>query len=248
MTSLFRGASYFARGLGLIGKPRIRRWAFIPVVLSALIFAGLTWLSIQYLRDWVEGAAAWCRDTIGLDFLGPVLWVVFGSSALLVVAYSFVLVASLVACPFNAILAEAVEEHRTGRRPDGMPLLTMIKRSPVILFQETKKVLYYFLWAIPVGVLCLVLSPAAPFIWGAFSAWMMALEFSDYPMDNAGLSFRQMRRTLARRRMTAFGFGLAAFFFALVPLLNLLTVPAAVCGATLMWLEELEPLTEDGRR
>ncbi len=248
ISSLLRGASYFARGLALLPKPRVRTWAFVPVLLSALVYAGIAWWSIEVLRERIESAAEWWADKTGIDALGPFLWIIFGTSALLVSAYSFVIIASLVACPFNAILAEAVEEHRTGHRPKGLPIVQLVKRSPGIIFQETKKILYYVLWAIPVGALSLVLliffPPAAPFLWGAFSAWMLALEFSDYPMDNAGLRFRDMRRTLAKRRFLTLGFGLSTFFFATVPVINILTVPAAVCGATLMWLEEFSTLHE----
>ena len=69
---------------------------------------------------------------------------------------------------------------------------------------------------------------------------MLSLEYADYPMDNHGIRFKQVRTSLRQRRLTSIGFGGMATLCSFVPFLNLLVMPAAVSGATLFWVKELE--------
>jgi len=52
------------------------------------------------------------------------------------------------------------------------------------------------------------------------------------------MSIAAARRVVAERRMTAFGFGLGVLGLTLLPGLQLLTIPAAVAGATVMVVRE----------
>ena len=86
---------------------------------------------------------------------------------------------------------------------------------------------------------------AAPFLWLFFCAWMMALEYADYPMANHGLGFSEQRRVMAQQRPLGLGFGAAVMLALMVPGLNCLVIPSAVAGATLMWLEGFHPDATD---
>jgi CysZ protein len=48
-----------------------------------------------------------------------------------------------------------------------------------------------------------------------------------------------MRATLRRRRALSLGFGAAAAGLTTIPILNFVVMPAAVAGATAMWVAEL---------
>jgi len=78
----------------------------------------------------------------------------------------------------------------------------------------------------------------APFAWFVFSAWLFALEYSDYPLGNCGLHFSQIRAELRQRPLLALGFGASVSICTMIPLLNFLVMPAAVAGATAWWLDE----------
>jgi CysZ protein len=82
-----------------------------------------------------------------------------------------------------------------------------------------------------------VINIIAPFVWMVFGAWMLALEYLDYPMGNHGLSFPVQRQTAQKKRLTVLSFGGATLFATLTPFINLLVMPAAVAGATALWLE-----------
>jgi CysZ protein len=102
---------------------------------------------------------------------------------------------------------------------------------------------YFILWTIPLLVLFFIpgINAIAPLLWAAFSAWMLALQYVDYPMGNHNILFREQRRILARRRWLALGFGGAVLVITMVPIVNFLAMPAAVIGATLMWVEQFTP-------
>jgi CysZ protein len=76
------------------------------------------------------------------------------------------------------------------------------------------------------------------FVWFLFSAWMMAIQYVDYPADNNQISFKEMRKYLSKYRFTSLGFGMLAFGLTLLPILNFLALPAAVCGAVSFWVNE----------
>jgi CysZ protein len=76
-------------------------------------------------------------------------------------------------------------------------------------------------------------------LWFLYSAWMLALEYVDYPMGNHGLKAREMRARLRKQRVLGLGFGSATAGLTMVPVVNFIVMPSAVAGATAMWVREL---------
>ena len=75
-------------------------------------------------------------------------------------------------------------------------------------------------------------------VWIIFSGWMMAIQYVDYPADNNGVSFDDLRKILGQHRGAALGFGLCTFGLTLVPIINLIILPAAVCGGVVFWVKK----------
>ena len=107
--------------------------------------------------------------------------------------------------------------------------------------------------------LCLVLQPflliwllswvpllnlLTPFAWFAFAAWVMALQYADYPMGNHQIRFPRQRRILRRCPTASLGFGASTALVTMIPLLNFVVIPAAVAGATVLWYEQLEKIAD----
>jgi CysZ protein len=108
------------------------------------------------------------------------------------------------------------------------------------LIDEAKKLLFALFLAIPFLLLFLIpgINLAAPALWFLYTAWILALEYSDYPMGNNGLEFREIRARLRRKRVLSLGFGAAAAGLTMIPVLNFIIMPSAVAGATAMWVGE----------
>lgn len=78
---------------------------------------------------------------------------------------------------------------------------------------------------------------AAP-LWLLFGVWMMAIQYIDYPADNHKMSWQDMLAWLRHKRWQSLSFGAIVYLVLLIPLVNVLMMPAAVAGATLFWVRE----------
>lgn len=240
LVDALRGARCLGRGLRLIWRPGLRRYVIIPLLVNVVLFAGLTIYAASQFAEMVQWMLAPLPSW--LDWLRYLLWPLFALVAMLTVFFGFSLVANLIGAPFNGLLANAVERQLTGRGvDDGAPWHQVLADIVPALLGELRKLGYFLRWVIPLGILFLIpgLNLAAPFLWIAFSAWMLSVEYADYAMGNHGLGFRVQRERLRRRRGLALGFGGATLLATMTPVLNFLVMPAAVAGATILWVENL---------
>lgn len=240
MSNPFAGIDYFLQGLRLIFRPGLRRFVVIPLGINVLLFGGLIWLGagqFQQFMDWLMPELPnW------LQWAEWLFWLLFGVSALLILFFTFSLLANLVGAPFNSLLAEAVEFHLTGQRPAEGGWQKMLKELLPTLLDELRKLLYFVAWSLPFLLLFIipVVNVIAPFTWLAFSAWMLTLEYADYPMGNHDLKSAEQKRLLGQQRLLSLGFGSAVTVATMTPILNLLVMPAAVAGATALWVERFK--------
>lgn len=236
VTHPISGAGYLLQGIRLIARPGLRRFVLIPLLINILVFSAAIYAGIAQF----EGLMALLESQLPswLGWLEWLIWPIFILILLVLVFYSFSLVANLIASPFNGLLAEKVELMLTGQSLDqGNDYRRMLAELLPTLFDETVKILYALLWAIPFLVL-LFIPVVGPVLWFLYTAWILAVQYSDYPMGNHGLKFREMRRRLRSRRSLSLGFGAAAAGLGMVPVLNFILMPSAVAGATAMWVGE----------
>lgn len=232
------GAGYFFKGLSLLNKPGVRRFVIMPLLINILIFAGLIWLSADRFGGFIDWMTPSLPDW--LLWLTWLLWLVFGLMAFIVLFFGFSILANLVGAPFNSYLAGAVEKYLTGQ---ALPETGKSLWQDVVdaLLGELKKILYYLLWAIPLVIINFIpgINLLAPVLWAVFGAWMLSLEYTDYPLGNYGLTFPAIRRKISEHRMLSLGFGGAVMLATLIPLFNFLVMPVAVAGATALRVEQI---------
>ncbi|WP_082873138.1 sulfate transporter CysZ, partial [Oleiphilus sp. HI0079] len=114
------------------------------------------------------------------------------------------------------------------------------KLIPRTVFRELRKLMYYLPRVLALFVLGLIpgVNAIVAIVWIVFSGWMMAIQYVDYPADNNGVSFDDLRKILGQHRGAALGFGLCTFGLTLVPIINLIILPAAVCGGVVFWVKK----------
>ncbi|MCP3868092.1 MAG: sulfate transporter CysZ [Gammaproteobacteria bacterium] len=234
------GIGYVLQGLKLIFQPGLKRYLIVPLLVNILVFTVVGWIGysqFDVLLDRFLPADSW------LSYLSWILWPLFAITLILITFYTFTVFANLLAAPFNGKLAEKVEELLTGSLPDGTSGSIAADVLPSIL-SELRKIAYFLLRAIPLLLLFLipVLNVAAPFLWIAFSAWFLSLEYVDYPMGNHGFKFNTLKASMKKIRLTALGFGGGVTLLMLIPVVNFLAMPAAVAGATALWCNQKERL------
>ncbi len=235
--SALAGAGYLLRGFGMLNRPGLRRFVFVPLAINVGLFALLLWALAGQFGGLVDRLIPDLPEW--LAWLSWLLWLLFGLAAAILVFFTFSIVANLIGAPFNGVLAEAVERQLTGGGPPEAGLADALKQAPAVVLDEIRKLGYFVVRAIPLLLLFLIpgVNLFAPLLWALFSAWMMAVEYADYPMGNHGLQGKEQRRRLGEKRLLALGFGGATLLATMIPLVNFLVMPAAVAGATAMWVE-----------
>lgn len=235
------GIGHLLTGLRLLNQPGLRRFVLIPLLVNIVIFSLLIWLGVgqfEGLLDWLVPEDSWW------SFLRWLVWPLFAIGLVLTVFFSFTVLANLIAAPFNGLLAEQVERHLGGEIPsentDWKALIADIVPSILV---ELRKLGYFLVRAIPLLILFVIpgLNLAAPVLWFLFNAWYMTLEYGDFPMANHGLKFTDQLPRMRKLRFNAIGFGSGLTLMMMVPVLNFLAMPAAVAGATALWVREIKP-------
>lgn len=236
------GSAYLLRGLSYLPKPGIRTFVIIPLLINLFLFGGAIYLLITNFSAWVQYLIdLWLPDWEWLSFLEYLLWPLLAVLVVIGVYYGFSVVANFIAAPFNGILAEKVEQQLRGQVNSNLDSWqSVVKMIPQALGRELSKLAYYLPRLLMLFILSFipVINLVMPFVWFAFAAWMMAIQYCDYPMDNNRVSFKQMRQLLAERRWAALGFGSLVQLGMLVPGLNLILMPTAVIGSTIFWVEQ----------
>lgn len=237
-----KGALYLLRALSYLPKPGIRAFVLIPLLINLLLFAGAIYLLLTNFSGWVQYLIdLWLPDWDWLSFLEYLLWPLLAVVVVIGVYYGFSILANFIAAPFNGILSERVEQLLHGQVNSNLDSWqSVLKLIPRALGREVAKLAYYLPRLLLLVILSFipVLNLVMPFVWFGFAAWMMAIQYCDYPMDNNSVSFKQMKQLLAERRWSAFGFGSLVQLGMLIPGVNLILMPTAVIGATLFWVEQ----------
>lgn len=237
-TASGNGIHYFAQGWRLIRLPGIRRFVIVPLILNFLLMGGaFIWLFLK-LGEWLPAMMAHVPDW--LQWLSYLLWPLTVISVVLVFSYFFSTLANWIAAPFCGLLAEQLEAKLTGKPLPDSGWMSMVQDIPRIMKREWQKLAWYLPRALVLLLLYFIPGfgqTVAPVLWFLFSAWMLSIQYCDYPFDNHKVSFKQMRSALKQNKTDVMQFGALVSLFTMVPILNLAIMPVAVCGATAMWVD-----------
>lgn len=264
MKDFLSGFQYAVDGFKLIKHTSVRKYVMVPMAINIAIFSLGLWYAISafsgYMQampsmfpdslelagwlSWVESGYQWFLSLFGwIEYL---LWGLFALLFLLIVFYGFTVVANLISAPFNGFFSAAVERLLLGEAIDpGHIDRSMTEEVKVALVGETRKMLYTLKCLLPLLLLFLILfflplaNSLIPVIWFLFGAWMLSINYADYPMGNHGLVFSQEKDILKQRRRLSIGFGSAIMLMTMVPVLNFFAVPVGVAGATKLFHERL---------
>jgi CysZ protein len=238
VSDFFAGMGFFFRGLGMYARsPRLMLLGLIPAALTGLLLVGALVLLVFFVDDltafvtpfadnWAGGVRDTARLLIGIAMVGA--WILF--SVLL-----FAELTLLVGQPFYEAISKSVDDKLGG--VPGEINVSFWKTLPRTIVDNVRLVLITAVLAAAsfvVGVVPVVGEAAAPVLAAMVGGWALALELSSVPFERRGLRFRDRRKMLSDRRAMALGFGIPTFLCFLFPPLAVLTMPAAVAGATLL--------------
>ena len=231
------GIRYFGRGFSLLSNKGLKRFVALPILINALLMTALIYFGGGYLVEKIQWVIDWLPS-----WLSWLYWLILPIAALTLISitlYFFSAILNLIASPFNGLLSEAVETKVTGAVIPDEAIGQLIART---LQRELKKLGYF----IPryLGLLVIsfipVINVVSPVLWFIFGAWVLTLQYLDYALDNNGHSFADLHKALKIEPLTTLGFGFVVALGFMIPVVNLFVMPAAVCGATLYWSEQIK--------
>ncbi len=231
----YSGAGYFFKGFELINQKGVRKFVLIPLSINIILFSLAFYFMFLQLDHYMTNLMNWLPSY--LDWLSLVIWPLAVVTMLVVFSFAFSSVANWLAAPFNGLLSEKIEIILLGQQAPKGSMFDIIKDIPRTLTREWTKLTYYIPKAIGFFIIMLLLPVIGQVIWFLFIAWMMAVQYKDYPFDNHKVPFSQMRQALKKNQGLSYSFGITVTVFSMIPVVNLIVMPVAICGATAMWFD-----------
>ena len=241
VTRFHRGFSYpFGATRFFRRHPSLLKFAFIPFLINIAVYSLLLFLSFHYFTDilnfFISKPDVWYMWLL-YYIVGFLLAVII----LLIFFFTFTIVGSLIASPFNDILSEQVEKIYAGNlqeQPFSFKKIPKILKQ--VLTEEGKKIAFFV--SVQLMLLLLHLIPGIgnvlhPVLAGPITLIFLAWEFVDYGMGRRDLLFAEKRGIVLGNIFLMMGFGAAVSLILIIPVFNLICIPVCVVGGTLLFLD-----------
>lgn len=235
--------SRFARGFGLpfrglklvLTHARLFGWSALVAGVSLVLLSALLALVVIYVPTLFS--LLWEKPEGWLRFVWYPLVFLVGSGLFVMGASSIPPVAT---APFQDPLTTNVERV-LGALPEGGGGLkklvfettnSVLKAMMRLALLWTGHALLFVIWLIP-GLGQLIWTPLS-IVWTTF--WL-AYEYLDLPANRYDYAFREVLQTVRDNFALCMGFGTATYLMLWIPLLNVLFIPVAAVGATILFVD-----------
>ncbi len=227
------GVRAFTDAFGLLRARGIATFVWLPTLVSLAVIGSTLTLVFGY----VDAGVAWVMNQVPswLDFIEAILAPLAYLICIVIAAWLFGYVATLVSSPFLGFLSARTQRQETGASPAAN--LSVAATVLGTLLREVRKLAYHLPRLLLVFVITLlpIVNLAAPFVWFLFGAWTLAVQFVDYAPENEDASFKATLDVLKANRACALGFGAPTALAMAIPFVNFMVIPVAVIGGTLLW-------------
>ncbi|MBK0869177.1 MULTISPECIES: EI24 domain-containing protein [unclassified Saccharopolyspora] len=238
MQNFLTGARTLGTGFRvLLRSPKLLVIGAIPALISAVLLVGALGSLVYFSGDlvgwmtpfadgWAEGLRRAVRVLLGVVLVG---------AAALLASITFIALTLLIGGPFYEYIAERTEQ-RLGLddRADGAGFARQLGRG---IRDSVKLVAVAALGAVVLfgfGFVPVLGQTVIPVLGAMFGAWMVALEMVGLVFQRRGRTLRDRHRSLWANKAATLGFGLPAYLLCLIPVLQLVVIPSAVVGGTLL--------------
>ena len=238
-TRIRRGATYVAAGARFLAEnPSLGIWALIPALVQLVLLLGAGWWALVWLPAWVM--TIWAPTTGVLVHVYTGLLYTAAVAAWFALSVAIYLASGLFGAPFYDRLSADVEVMVLGQQSE--------EESWTVVIQNIGWSMLHSGMALVLWVVCqlvFTLFQMLPVLGGVLelgsgvtvSSLFLARELMDGSMSRRGMSFRQKVETIVAYPALFGGFGAASGAVMWVPIVNTVTMPACVIGATLLVCE-----------
>jgi len=222
---MINGALTLLKGISLLlarAELRAVLWRMLALLLMLMLVLGSgVYALLDYLVAlWIPEGDAWYWQ-----ILSWLLWVMAFLLAVVCGIVSFVTLGSAVSAPWLDMLAVRTERISGREVPEQtLPWLTMMMQS---LGNSVRPLLELLLWGV-VALLFFWFPPVATAIWTYGAVRFLSFELIDTSASRRGWDYQQRKSKLIEARWFYLGFAGLATLLMMVPIVNLLVIPAAV--------------------
>ncbi len=226
---MINGAMTLLKGMSLLlarAELRAVLWRMLALllVLMLVLAGGVYWL-LDYLTGlWISDGDAWYWQIVSW-----LLWLMAFVLAVVSGIVTFVTLGSAVSAPWLDLLAvrtEAISGREVTEQDQAW--LPMIMQS---LGNSVRPLLGLLLWGV-IALLFFWVPPLATAIWTYGAVRFLSFELIDTNASRRSWDYRQRKSKLVEKRWFYLGFAGLAMLMMMVPIVNLLVIPAAVVGLT----------------
>lgn len=225
---MIQGITIFLQGLQLLlVRTELRsvlwRMTGLLFVLMVLLTGGVFWL-VDYLANlWIPEGDAWYWQVISW-----LAWIMALLVAMLCGIFSFVTLGSAAAAPWLDLLARRTEQragNELAEQDSGWAFLVLHS-----LANSVRPLLGLLLWGVAALLFIFWLPPVATALWAYGGLRFLSFELIDTPASRRNWDYSGRKQHLNENRWFYFGFAGLALLLLMVPVVNLLVIPAAVVG------------------
>ena len=244
----FRGLVYPLAGFRYIAAQKLWGLASLSIVANVLAFAAGVGGVAAFALPYLAGFDAWLGS---LAAEGSILDALLGAAATLVWVLSVlalvvgaglvvVLLGQAIASPFLDLLSERVEAEQLGGANAPMNATRLVRVVRVSVTDLVGGLTILILVQLPlfaVGLVPIVGTIPATVGGVALNALLFAHEFVGLSYARRLVSYGGRWRVVRANLAVCLGFGLATLLMLLVPLVNLVLLPIAAVGGTLLFCD-----------
>ncbi|MGP4020154.1 EI24 domain-containing protein [Saccharopolyspora sp. 5N708] len=246
MSSFLSGIRTLGTGFGImLRNPKLLLLGALPALISVVLLMGGLGTLIYFSGDlvtWLTPFADGWGD-FGRQALRILLGVALVGAAALLCSVSFIAITLLIGGPFYEHIAEKAEQQLgLDASDDGAGLLRQVGRGVRDSLKLVGIVLIGAIVLFGIGLIPVVGQIAALVLGALFGAWVISLEMVGLVFQRRGLKLGDRHRTLRRHRAAVLGFGLPTYLLCLIPIAQLVVIPSAVVGGTLLAHRVLGPV------
>jgi len=229
----------------ILDHRRLIKYLLIPFTINLIVFSLVIYLGLDFFNSFVSQhipqGEAWYWFL--LNFL---LWIIAILLTAVLVFFTFAVIGSLVASPFNDILSEKTEAILTGRQvEEPFKLSAFLQDARRTLFDETRKILLFVLFMallLLLNLIPVIGSLLYPVLSAGLTIFFLIVEYTGYTFTRKHLSFKDQRRYISKNKSLLFGFGTGLLLVLAIPLLQFLCIPLGVVGGTRICFDAKSPI------
>jgi len=235
LADFFKGIFYAVSSVRYLFLDGLKRYIILPLLFNFGIFLTVAYLLYRfyfsYSAYYTAQLPAW------LHFLQGAIWIILALSFFLLFLSMFTILFNLIAAPFNGLLAEKAQQLIFNT---SIPALSFSE----IAIRTIKRQMQFLTYFVPRFIAMILLffmpfiHPIYPLLWFMFNAWILSMQYQDFVMDNNLIGFDEMKHLMAESKMVSLGFGSVINLASFIPVLNLIIMPSAVIGGTVLYCEQ----------